>query len=585
MLKNLTLILIASILATSCTKKGKDSNKNIVHSFLDANIAHLDPIHSTNKYSSIINSSIFEGLYHYHYFKRPITLEPQLAEAMPEVSSNGLEYTIKIKKGVVFQDDPAFENGKGRELVAEDFIFSWKRLADPKTKALGWWLFDGLIVGLNEWRDKMREGSVNYESPVAGLQAIDTHTLKVTLTRKSFQFLHFLATPPTMVVAKEVVNKYGKEIINHPVGTGAFYLKSWTRNSEVRLVKNPSYREVLYPSEASEEIKKAGLLKNAGKRLPLADEINVKIYTERQPLWLAFLKGELDHGIIPKDNYDQVFENDRIKPIFTDRGIGIHYQFRPDVVYLSFNMENPILGKNKKLRQALASALDKKLILEKFYNKRGTVAETPIPPGLDAYDPNYKHPVQFDIEKAKKLMAEAGYPNGKGLPVFDYDLPNVATWARHFGEYLKDTWSKIGVNIKLQTNTWPQFDKKIKTKKATMFDMAWMADYPDSENFLQLFYSKNISPGPNNSNFVNREYDDIYEQSVNLKPGPKRTELFKKMRDIINDEMPAIFTVHRIFRLPYHGWLEGYYEFPIVYEHLKYMSVDKNKKKELKRKL
>ncbi len=583
-MKLFLVLFLSTLLLVSCTSK-KEPQGDVVVSVLDSNIPHLDPIHSMNKISSTINGSIFEGLYHYHYLKRPITIEPALASAMPEVSKDGKKYTIQIKKGILFQDDDAFADGKGREVTAKDFIYSWKRLADPKNKALGWWMFDGLIVGLNEWRDQMRNGEATYESEVKGLKALDSHTLEIQLTRESFQFIHFLATPPTMVMAKEVVDKYGKDIVNHPVGTGPFVLEKWVRNSEVVLTKNPTYREVYYPSEGSEVAKKKGFLKSEGRRLPLSDKIIVRIITERQPLWLAFLKGELDHGIIPKDNYDQVFKNNKLKKDVADKGINIHYLPRPDVTFIAFNMEHPVLGKNKNLRKAFAAGLDKEAILATFYNHRGLVAQSPIPPGLKGYDPNYKHPISYDLEAAKKYLAEAGYPEGKDLPVFDYEMSSTSTWSRQYGELLKDLWSQVGINIKLNANTWPQFDKKIKTKKATMFDMAWNADYPDAENFMQLFYSKNISPGSNNFNYVNRTYDELYEKALTLQPGPERYKIFRKMVDIINEDVPGIFVVHRIFRLTYHDWLENYYEYPIIYDHLQYYFVDKEKKAKLIKKL
>ncbi len=583
-MKLILLLILSTALITSCTSK-KEPQGDVVISVLDANIPDLDPIHSTNKYSSTVVGNIFEGLYHYHYLKRPIQVDPSLADALPKISKDGKTYTIKIKKGVLFQDDPAFPGGKGRELIANDFIYSWKRLADPKTKAKGWWLFDGLIVGLNEWRDQTRSGKANYDSPIEGLQALDSHTLQIKLNRKSFQFIHFLATPPTAVVAREVVEKYGPDIVNHPVGTGPFALEKWVRNSEVVLIKNPSYRDSYYPSEGGEEAVKRGLLKHKGKKLPLSDKVVIRIIPERQPLWLAFLKGELDHGIIPKDNYDQVFQDNKVKKEITDKGIGIHYLPRPDVTFVAFNMEHPILGKHKNLRKAFAAALDKKSILATFYNHRGLVAQSPIPPGLMGYDKDYTNPVTYDLDKAKKYLVEAGFDGGEGLPVFDYELSSTTTWSRQYGELLKDLWSKIGIKVKLNPNNWPQFDKKIKTKKATMFDMAWNADYPDAENFMQLFYSKNISPGSNNFNYMNREYDQLYEKALTMESGEERNQLIRAMVDIINEDVPGIFIVHRIFRLTYHGWLDNFYEYPIIYDHLQYYFVDKEKKADLIKKL
>lgn len=570
------LLIILFLVFTACTKADKPADDTLF-GFLEASIPHLDPIHSTNRYSSVINSNVFEGLYHYNYYKRPITIEPQLAEGMPNVSADGLTYTIKLKKGVLFQDDPAFPNGKGRELTAQDFIYSWKRLGDAKNKALGWWVLDGLIDGFNQWRENLRSGKVDFAAPVSGLQAPDNYTLVIKLTRPSFQFLHFLCMPVTMVVAKEVVDHYGQEIGNHPIGTGPYALKSWIRNSELRLEKNPHFRKVLFPADGNSP--------DVGKPLPLASKVVIKELSEQQPLWLSFLKGQLDYAIIPKDNFDQVFANNQLKDEIKEKGIRIHYQHRPDVTYITFNMEHPLLGKNKNLRKAFATAIDRKLMLEKFYNNRGIVSEGPLPPGFDGYDANYKSPIQYDVEKAKEYLKLAGFPEGKGLPVFEYEMSNNATWSRQFGEFIKDQWAQIGIQIKLNVNTWPQFDQKIKTKKAAIFDMAWMADYPDSENFLALFYSKNISPGSNNANYINRDYDELYNKAVVLPPGPERDQYIKQMVAFINEEVPSIFLIHRIFRLPYHAWLENYNEFPIIYDYLQYLRVDPKKRDEIRQKL
>lgn len=577
-----TLLLILSALV-ACTPKTPYEGVH-VHSLLDANIPHLDPIHSTNKYSSTVNSAIFEGLFHYHYLKRPLQIEPSLAATLPKISKDKKTYRIKIKKRVFFQDNLAFANGQGRELEASDFIYSWKRLADPQNKALGWWVFDGLIVGLNQWRADLRKGKADYDTPVSGLMALDKHTLEITLKHPSHHFLHRLAMPITMVVAKEVVNKYGSKIANHPVGTGPFVLKQWIRNSKVELIKNPTYRRALYPSESSEETQ--DLLKDAGKTLPLADKVTIHIFRESQPIWLSFLNGALDHGVLPKENTDQLLtDKQEVKEEYAQKGIRVLTQARPDVTFISFNMEHPILGKHKKLRQALAHALDKKVILETFYNNRGIVAQGPIPPHIDGYVADYTNPHSFDKKKAKKLLREAGFPNGKGLPTFEYHMPNVSTWARQFADFVKAQWADIGVELRLVSNTWPQFDKKLKSKDAAIFDMAWMADYPDGENFLQLYYSQNISPGPNSANFINRGYDSLYQKSLLLPPGRERNKLFSKMVEFINEVVPSIFLVHRVFKLPYHAWLENYNESPLIYDYHKYLTIDQGKKDEFLKKL
>jgi oligopeptide transport system substrate-binding protein len=415
-MKLLAVLFLTFCFAVSCTQE-KQNDKNTVVSLLDGNIPHLDPIHSTNRYSSTINGAIFEGLYHYHYLKDPMSVEPALAESLPKITNGGRTYTIKIKKGVFFQDDPAFPDNRGRELEANDFVYSWKRLADPQNKAMGWWIFDGKIEGLNSWRNGVRKGQAQYDSPVSGLKALDSHTLQITLTQPSYQFLHLLCVPATSVVAHEVVEKYKKDIGNHPVGTGPFRLKKWVRNSEVVLEKNPKYREAFFPSDGA-PANRPDLKKHAGASLPMADEVVVRIITEKQPEWLAFLKGELDHGIIPKDNNAQVIENGQLKAPMKAKGLSLHDLHKMDFTYIAFNMEDPVLGKHPKLRQAMAMALDRTLILEKFYNNRGLLAQGPIPPGIAGYNKDFQSPLVYNVKRAQELMKEAGFPNGEGLSCF-----------------------------------------------------------------------------------------------------------------------------------------------------------------------
>jgi ABC-type transport system substrate-binding protein len=584
MLKNFLLVLLLLSLSAQCTRKNEAPSGELF-SYLDANVPNLDPIHSTNKYASTVTQSIFEGLYHYHYFKRPLEVEPLLAEAMPEISKDGLTYTIKLKKGVYFQADESFSNGKGKEVKAEDFIYSWKRLADPKNKGQGWWMLDGKIKGLNEWRELRKQGKADYKTPVEGLKALDPYTLQIKLNQRSYQFLHVLAAPPTVVVAKEVVENYGDQIGNHPVGTGPYRLVQWVRNSKIELSKHENYHKSFFPKQGNQDSNNKGDLEDAGKLLPLSDKVTIRIMTERQPLWLSFLKGKIDHGVIPKDNNDQILKENKIRKEYEQKGISIHPQDRPDVLYVGINMEDPVLGKHVNLRKAMNAAINRDLLIEKLYSGRGIKAQGPIPPSIVGYNENYKSPNNYDLRKAKSLMAEAGFPEGKGLPEFTLDLPNSDVWSKQFGEFLKDQWGQIGVKIKLTTNTWPQFDKKLKTKQVTLFPNAWMADYPDSENFLQLFYSKNISPGPNSLNFSNEEFDKMFEKFLTLPPGKERYELTQKMVKLINEHSPALFTLHRSFRLPYHGWLKNYNEYPIIYDYLKYLRVDEDVKKELIKKL
>ena len=213
----------------------------------------LDPGDIGDTTSSTVASQIFDCLYQYHYLKRPYELIPSLAEDMPQISDDGLTYTIKIKKGIRFADDACFADGKGRELKADDFIYAWKRIANIKYLSKNWWIFDGKIVGLNEFREYTKTcataADVDYGRAVEGLQTPDDHTIVIKLKKPWPQITYLLAHLPTAPIAKEAVDKYGKDIVSHPVGTGAFVLKIWRRGSYIELEKNPGFRDEYYPSE------------------------------------------------------------------------------------------------------------------------------------------------------------------------------------------------------------------------------------------------------------------------------------------------------------------------------------------------
>lgn len=534
-----------------CTSKSR-SDANQLNLALVANIKPLDPVRASDRYTSIPIYQIYEGLYSYHYLKRPYELEPNLAVAMPTVSSNKLVYTIKVRPGVVFQDDPAFEatSGKGRELTAEDVVYSFKRLADPKLLSDGWWIFDGKIKGLNEWREAQgSQEQVQYDQEVAGLKAVDRYTLRIELTQPSAQFLYYLAMPYTFIVPHEAVKRYGDDFGRNPVGTGPYRLVREESNLNSRLVfeKNPTVRELLYPSEAAPEFVKAGLLKDAGKKLPLVSRVVMEIIPESQPRWLKFMKGELDYLEIPKDNMGEVI-NDKgdLKKEYADKGIVLVKEPGLDITHYSFNMKDEVVGKNKKLRQAISMAVDTAQMIELFYKGRAIPAQGPIPPNLFGYDPNYKNPYrQFNVVKARELLREAGYPNGEGLePIKVVSLSK--TLERQMADAFSQFMAQIGVKVKTEYYTWPEFLNKVKNLDGQMWAYAWSADYPDAENFLQLFYGPNTTPGPNDSYYKNEQYDVLYRKLLTETRPEVLKKVYAQMRDILVEDAPWLWGVHRL---------------------------------------
>jgi oligopeptide transport system substrate-binding protein len=576
---------LGTVLAISgCTKKVSLDPTNTFYTSSTAKIKGLDPAFADDLYSGMETMRIYEGLLQYKYLKRPYQLEPCLAEAMPTISKDGKTYTFKLKKGVVFQDDKAFKatEGKGRELVAEDFVYSYKRLADPKLNSPMWWLFDGKIEGLNEWRDAAQKaGKTDYALPVSGLRAVDASTLEIKLKTRSYQFIFALAMPASGVVAKEVVEEYGAEFLNHPVGTGAFKLGEYNPSSKIVYLKNPTFRKEVYPSEGEPGDEKLGLLADAGKPLPLVDKIVMTVHVESQPQWLNFMQGNLDVAPIPKDNFAQAISgpDKELNAEMKAKGIVLFKEPSLDITHTSFNMTDPVVGKNKLLRQAISTAINVPEEVELFYNGRAISAEGPIPPGLAGYSESLKNPYKvYSLEKAKELLKKAGYPDGKGLAPLEY-LSLADTTARQMTEYFQKAMKAIGIEVKVQTFSWPEFQQSLKNKKGQMWSFAWGADYPDAENFLQLFYSKNGTPGPNDSNYSNPAFDKLYEKSLTMNDSAERTALYQKMASIVVEDTPWVFGVHRVTFGLTHPWMKNYKPHEFNHGMSKYYRIDTSLRK------
>ncbi|OUR96133.1 hypothetical protein A9Q84_07160 [Halobacteriovorax marinus] len=587
-MKKFTSLLVALVLISGligCTKKNKDTGRTLNLS-IPQEVKGMDPIYANDRYSSNEVGRVYEGLLEYHYLKRPYTLVPNLADAMPVVSEDGLTYTFKIRKGVMFHDDASFPNGKGRELVAEDFVYSIKRLADPKLQGLGWWLLDGKVKGLNEWRKKYSElPKVDYTEVVEGLKTLDKYTLQFKLNKPFPQFLYSLAMPFTFAVAKEVVAKYGQEFLNHPVGTGPFILPVFQQTKKITYVKSPNFRKKLYPTEASEEFKTAGFLEDAGKQLPLVDKVVVNVIIESQPRWLNFLKGKIDFIGIPKDNFDSAVTPSRtLSEEYISKGISLLVNPSLDITYTAFNHDLKLF-QNVDLRRAMALAYDVVKSNELFYNNTALPAQSVVPPGIAGNIKNYVSSFRGpNVDEAKKLLAKAGYPEGKGLPIITYDCPS-GTVSRQIGEYVKKQMAQIGVRIKVINNPWPELQKKITKRQVMLYGIAWGADYPDAENFLQLLYGPNKSPGANGSGYNNPEFNKLFKTSSIMQDSPERTALYEKMNRIAADQAPWIYGVHRQNFTLRHSFLKNYMSTDFETGQAQYLNIDSKLKVKVLEKL
>lgn len=544
MRKVIIIAAIALVNLGGCTvqKKENPKLKNQLNLVATKRVKSLDPIEASDSFTIDEVGRVYEGLFTYDYLKRPYTLVPNLAAEMPTVSADGLEYLFKIKRGVFFHQDACFKGSK-RELKAQDFVYSLKRLAAKKNASPGWWTLKNRIEGLDKWRE-ISDQEKAYEQKISGLMATGGYTLKIKLKKPYPQLLYILEMPYTYAVARECVEYYQNEFSFHPVGTGPYRLQRYIRDHQLIYVKNNAYRALNYPDTKI--------------KLPAIDKVTVHIMVEGQTRWLNFLAQKIDLVEIPKDNIAEALTpNQELSQNLQEKGIVLSATPSLDLTYIGFNHEWPLF-KNIHLRKALSLAYNAAKANTYFYGGRAKPAQSLLPPGIAGYDPKYQNPYRkFDLDQARIHLEKAGYPAGKGLPEITFDSYS-STMGRQKAEYMVQAMKEIGITIKPIINTWPELSKKLAQKKVQLFARSWIADYPDAQNFFQILYSKNKAPGPNYSNYHDEKFDTLFLAASMESNAEKREKLYRELNHYIAEQVPMIFEVHRVYYALHWPWLQGY---------------------------
>jgi len=582
-------LLLLLALASVCTAQHKVTQRAPGDSVLfqdTLRIRGFDPVKAGDISSAVAIARIYETLLQYSYLDRPYRVEPLLANSLPEVSADGLTYTFKLRQGIYYQDDPCFTatDGKGREMTADDFVYSIKRLADRKNQSVGFWTLSGRIAGLDEFREKSAgEEPTDYAREISGVRALDRYTIQIQLTKPFPQLLWIMTMHYVAAIPQEAVDFYGDDFPVHPVGTGPYILKEWQQNYRIEYARNPKWKETgrsdTYPTSGTAEHAANGLLQDAGKTLPFIDRIVDFVVSDPATRWLMFMKGQLDSSDVARDNWEAILdENLNLSPSLKEQGITISTGPSLRLGYFAFNMEYPVLGANKALRQAMTCAFDTEAWI-KLYNGRIIRPTGPIPEGLAGHDPSLNE-FPFDLARAKQLMIEAGYSEGRDpatgrrlnitLELGRADDAELRQSAELFAFFM----SRIGIQINLSYNNGPAFYEKLERRQAPMFFLSWVGDYPDAENFLQLFYGPNASPGPNRSNYRNNEFDLLYDKIAVMPDSDERTAIYKQMSKIVVEECPWIFAYQYVNVSLRHSWFKNYvmHAFPFGME--KYYRID-----------
>lgn len=572
-MKYTTIVIIFFLMLTfSCTKKDSEK-KDTLNIALSSAIPEIDPALSYDTVSAQVVYQIYESLYEYDYLIRPYRIKPLLAEGLPIIEDNGKKYTIKIKPNLFYHSTNFMD--KNRFVTAQDFINQIRRIAYPGTKSKGWWLFADKIVGLDEFRSNAKSDfSDFYQYPIEGLQATDEKTLVIKLKRPYPQLIYALAMTFTSPMPKELIDQYKNDFSQNAIGTGPYYLKSWDRDLKLKLHKFDRYHESTYPDSGDRFAFENKLLEDKGKSIPFIENITFHILKEAQTTWLKFQSKQIDYIILNKDHFALALdENGKLKQEFVDQGIQL--QISPTLTYwwLAFNMQDPIVGKNLNLRKAIAHAIDIDKYINIFTNNIALKANSIYPPGIPGYNPSNRLPYEYDIEKAKNFLKLAGYPEGKGLPVIQYDIRGASTTARQMGEFISSELAKIGIKINIVVNTFQGFLMKANAGELQFWQGGWAMDYPDAENTVQLLLKNNFPPGPNTSYFTNPEIEKLFEVVSFDKDQIVKKEAMSNIENIVHQNLPWIMQYYSRNYILLHKEIKNFRQSDLINNYIKYIRI------------
>ena len=631
-----------------------EQKASIYYTTFSAEPKHFDPAvsYSSDEYRFI--QQVYEPPLQYHYLIRPYKLIPLTAEAVPQpryFNANGellpsdapaasvarAEYEIRIRPGIMYQPHPCFaktENGewryrnlteadvKGftevsdfpmtgtRELIAADYVYQIKRMADPQVSCPISSTLEDYVLGMEAYSTALSDGQK--DPPFPGVEVVDRYTYKVILKAKYPQFVYWLAMPFFSPMPQEAIDFYAQPIMKErnitidrfPVGTGAYRMETLIAHKEIVLVKNENYRVERYPSNGEQGDREAGLLDDAGEIIPFIPKVVYKLEKESIPRWNKFLQGYYDNSGIPSDTFDRAVTFDNTgdpaaSEVLKSKQIILRTTVQPTTVYFGFNLLDDTVGgyttEKQKLRQAISIALDYEEFIEIFLNGRGVVSHSPLPPGIFGYEEGERginpyvydwdaptnRPIRKSIDEARQLLAEAGYPGGqdsKGNPlIITFDN----TW-NSAGGTTRLTWMRkkldqLGITMESRTTDYNRFRDKVKKANFQMIYWGWHADYPDAENFMFLLYgpnSKALHDGENAANYDNPDFNRLFEKMKNMENSPERLEIIREMNRLLQQDAPWSFIYHPVTFGLSHQWLKNSKPSSLGGGTLKYARID-----------
>ncbi|MEJ6001421.1 ABC transporter substrate-binding protein [Paucibacter soli] len=558
----------------------------------------FDPSQLTDIYSRTVTSHIFESLYRYDHLARPVRILPLVAAGDPEVSADFKTFTVRITPGIYFADDPVFK-GQRRELTAADFVFTYKRFADPALKSPIWSsLEEAGLLGMKALRQQAlaSKQAMRYDTELEGLRALDRYTLQFRTEQPRPRLVDLIMNDNGLygALAPEVVAAYGDKIAEHPVGTGPFRLKSWRRSSQIVLEKNPGYRERYYDAEpvADDAEGEALLARFKGRRIPMLDEVQIAIIEEVQPRWLSFLNTESDFlERVPAEFIGIAAPGGKVAPNLAKRGVQAWRTVAPDATLTVFNMEHPVVGgmgpDKVALRRAISLATDVEREIRLARRAQAIPAQSQLVPHTKGYEAGFKSELSsHDPARAKALLDLYGYldrdgdgwrelPDGQPLVIQRRTQPDAVS--RQLDELWQKNLMAVGIKLELQTAKWPENLKSARAGKFMVWGVASSAASTDGQEAMQRLYGP-ASGGQNLSRFNDPRFNQLYERMKGLPDGPERAALLREAQRISLAYLPYKAHVHRIYTDLAYPWLIGYRRPLFWQDWWQYVDVDEAKR-------
>lgn len=572
---------ILILLFTLWTAVSFSSSDKTIRTAAGGRVRTLDPALADDLASRNLIGAVYDTLLEYDYKSRPYKLKVSMLRQMPESSSDFKSYRFRLKDDLFFAPDPIFK-GKKRKITSSDVLFSFLRIADARNHSPLYWLFRNRISGIDEFHSKSARAPKGdfkiYQQGIKGFEILSDTEFVIHLNNPDPRFLYALAMPNCGIVAKEAVIHYGESFARHPVGSGPFVLKEWINDCRIILEKNPFFRKEFY-SQADSPADRT-------RPLPLADRFEIMLIKQPMTSWMLFLQGNLDYQALDKDNAD-LAGGGELPPVLVKRGIKLQRVPEFEIRYVGFNFSNPLFADNLKLRQALSLAFSVQRRIEHSGNQLLT-AHGPVPPGVAGYDKNFKNPwTSHNLKRAKQLLAEAGFPGGidkktgKRLQL-SFDQTGNTSSHRQTGEIMAAELAALGIECTPILNNNPRFYEKLRAGKMQLFRLSWIGDYPDAENFLQLFYSGNRN-GCNRTGYSDPGFDRMFEEIRPMPDSPERTGKYKKMVRYLADKCVWIYEGYPISYQLNHAWLENFIPHDFGFARWKYLSVNSSRRKKLKK--